>query len=416
MKKSAAVARWEYIERIKSKAFLVSLFLTPMIIFGVSVIPAILAARVDSEPRVVGLIDASGEVTVPLTRKLEDRFKLPNGQPNYLLRPISIAPGESQTEARRLGDSLALSEAIEGYLVVGRDYLQDTAFDYRSPNVGNLRLTENLRSALRDVIVGKKLRMHGMDPELVGDLTKTPDLRTIKLTKTGKDVESGFGEVFFTGYIFMMMMFVLIMTSGQILVRSMVEEKSNRVVEVLMSSCSARDLMAGKIIGLSGLGITQLGFWVILGLGLSSRYALPMLPVPTLLLLLLYIILGYLLYAAIFVAGGAPVSTEQEAQQVTSYLVMILLVPIVLAFSTAQNPNMMLIKVLSYIPLLTPSMMILRIPNQMPSIPELVITLVLLVLSIIIMMRIAAKIFRTTILLTGKRPGLKELIVLLRTR
>ncbi len=416
MTKSIAVARWEYIERVRSKAFLISLFLTPLLMVGVSVVPAILAARMDSEPRIVGLIDASGEVLVPLTRKLEDRFRLPNGQPNYLLRPIAVPAGESMTDAEQTADSLSLAEVLEGYLVVGKEYLRDTTFDYRSPNVGNLRLTENLRSALRDVIVAKKLRMHGMDPELVGDLTKTPDLRTIKLSKTGKDQESGFGEVFFTGYIFMMMMFILIMTSGQILVRSMVEEKSNRVVEVLMSSCSARDLMAGKIIGLSGLGITQLGFWVIIGLSLSSKYAIPMLPVPTLLLLLLYIILGYLLYAAIFVAGGAPVSTEQEAQQVTSYLVIILIIPIALAFSAAQNPNMMLIKVLSYIPLLTPSMMLLRIPNQMPSLPELAITLVLLVLSIIIMMRIAAKIFRTTILLTGKRPGLKELLVLLRTR
>ncbi len=415
MKKSIAVARWEYIERIKSKAFLFSLFLTPILMVVVSVFPAYLAGRGDSESKVIGIIDASGEVQLPLTQKLEERFRLPNGQPNYLLRSIPIGAGGDFAGARRTADSLALAEALEGYLVVGKDYLRDSIFDYRSQKVANIRLTENLVSALRDVIVARKLRLNGIDPKVVQELTTAPNLRTIKLTKEGKDEETGFAEIFFTGYLFMMMMFILIMSSGQILVRSMLEEKSNRVVEVLMSSCSARDLMAGKILGLSGLGITQLGFWAIMGLALSSRFSIPLLPVPSLLLLLLFLILGYLLYAAIFVAGGAPVSTEQEAQQVTSYLLMILLVPIVLAISVAQDPNTTLIKVLSYIPLLSPSMMILRIPNQMPSVPELAITLVLLVLSIIIMMRIAAKIFRTTILSTGERPGMKELLVLLRT-
>ncbi len=415
MKKTVAVARWEYTEKIKSKAFLISLFLTPAIMIAASVIPALLASRADTESKTIGIIDLSGQVVQPLARLLEQRYRLPNGQPNYLLRSFPPGTGGDVTAAKHLADSLTVAESLEGYLIIRKDYLRDTVVNYRSKNVGNIRVTESLRSALRELIVSEKLKEQGLDPVRVGDLTRPLELKTIKLTKSGQEEESGFGQVFFTAYIFMMMMFILIMTSGQMLVRSMLEEKSNRVVEVLMSSCSAGDLMAGKIIGLSGLGITQLLFWVVIGIVVTVKFSIPMLPVPAMVLILCYLILGYLLYAAIFVALGSPVSTEQEAQQITSYLVMILIIPIVLAFSVAENPNSTLIKVMSYIPLLSPSFMIMRIPNQMPPVSEIIATLVLGAGSVVVMMWIAGKIFRTTILSYGKRPSLGELVALIRS-
>ena len=414
MKKTVAVARWEYTEKVKSKAFLISLFLTPAIMIAASVIPALLASQADTESKTIGIIDLSGQVVQPLARILEERHKLPNGQPNYLLRSFPPGPQADVTVPKRTADSLTVADALEGYLIISRDYLNDTVFDYRSKNVGNIKVTETLQGALRDLVVSQKLQAEGIDPTMVKDLTRPLQLKTIKLTKPGKEEESGFGQVFFTAYIFMMMMFILIMTSGQMLVRSMLEEKSNRVVEVLMSSCSANDLMAGKIIGLSGLGITQMLFWVIIGVAVAVKFSIPMLPVPALLLILAYIVLGYLLYAAIFVAVGSPVSTEQEAQQFTSYLVMILIIPIVLAFSVAENPNSTLIKILSFIPLLSPSFMIMRIPNQMPALWEIVLTLVLVAVSVAVMMWVAGKIFRTTILSYGKRPSFGELIRLIR--
>ncbi len=415
MKKLFAVARWEYMEKIKSKAFLFSLFLTPIIMVAVSVIPALLASQADTESKTIGIIDLSGQVVSPLSKLLEERFKLPTGAPNYLLRSFTIDTSKNaQTVARHEADSLALAEMIEGYLIIGKNFMGDSSFEYRSPNVGNVKLMENLRSVLQDFLLSQRLIARGLDPHLAKDLSGTVDLKTIKLSKSGEQ-ESGFSQVFFTAYIFMMMMFILIMTSGQLLVRSMLEEKSNRVVEILLSSCSANDLMGGKIIGLSGLGITQLLFWVLIGFVITVKLSIALLSLPLMLLILLYIILGYLLYAAIFIAIGSPVSTEQEAQQITSYLVMILIVPIALAFSVAQSPNSTLVRVLSYIPLFSPSFMIMRIPNQLPSVPEIIITLLLIAASVIGMMWIAGKIFRTTILSYGKRPGLREMIALIRS-
>jgi ABC-2 type transport system permease protein len=409
MNKALAVAKWEYIEKIKSKAFLISLVLMPVIMIGFGVVPTIFAARPDSESKIVGVVDASGEFAEPLAKLLEQRYILPGGKPNYILRPLLQGNTGDIITVKNYADSLVSKGEIEGYLVLLPRSFEDSEIEYRTRNVGNIKLSERLISALRDVIAERKLRLRGIDPSIVNELTKRVDVKTIKLSATGKEEESGFGEVFFTAYIFMMMMFFLVMTSGQLLVRSMLEEKSNRVIEVLMSSSSSNDLMAGKIIGLSGLGLTQLAFWGLIGFAISLKFGVVPVSLESFSILIVYFILGYLLYAGIFVAAGAPVSTEQEAQQITSYLTMVLVVPIALALPVLENPNSLMVKILSFIPLLTPTMMAIRIPVQMPSTGEIVATMSLLGVSAMVMMWAAGKIFRTTILMYGKRPGLAEL-------
>ena len=213
----------------------------------------------------------------------------------------------------------------------------------------------------------------------------------------------------------MMMMMFLVITSGQLLVRSMLEEKSNRVVEVLVSSCSSQELMAGKILGLSGLGLTQLAVWAAIGVVVSLKLGLTMVPPLSAVLLFAYFILGYLFYAAIFVALGAPVSTEQEAQQITSYLTLILFVPMAIAFAIMQNPNSLLVTVLTYIPLMTPTMMAMRIPINMPSPVEIIVSITLLAASALGAIWAAGKIFRVAILAYGKRPTVSDLLRYLRS-
>jgi len=415
MNKAFSVARWEYVEKIKSKAFIISLLLTPAIMVAVGILPTIVASRADTDTRVIGIVDLSGELLRPLVAAIDEQYRLPSGGPNYLLRAIEADPPGDLDAVRKRGDALVLAEELEGYLVIGRSILTDTAFEYRSMNVGSFKILERFQGAVREIVVRKKLQARGFDPAVVKDLTAPIELKTIKLTKSGKAEESGFEQVFFTAYGFMMMMFFLIVTSGQLLVRSMLEEKSNRVVEVLISSCTANELMAGKVIGLSLLGLTQMALWAVIGVAISLKFAVTLIALPSALLLFAYFIIGYLLFAAIFVAAGAPVSTEQEAQQVNSYLVMILMIPVVLAFMVIQNPNATVVRVLTFVPLLTPSMMAMRIPIQMPSTLEIVASLLLLLASAIGAIWLAGKVFRTTILLYGKRPTLRELITILRS-
>jgi ABC-2 type transport system permease protein len=409
MNKALAVARWEYIEKIKSKAFLLSLILMPAIMIGFGVVPTFFAGRPDTEAKVIGVIDPDGGLAAPLGEFLDEHYTLPDGTPNYVLRPLGSGPASDTPEAKHAADTLVFQGSVEGILILPDPMIDQGVAEYRSTNVGNVKVTERLSSALRDVVVARKLQSRGFDPVVVKDLTRAVDLRTIKVSKGGGEESSGFGEVFLSAYLFMMMMMFLVATSGQLLVRSMLEEKSNRVVEVLMSSASASDLMAGKILGLSGLGLTQLGVWGIIGVATSLKFGgLAISPVVAG-LMLVYLVLGYLLYAAIFVTAGAPVSTEQEAQQITSYVTIILVIPIALAMPVMQNPDGLVFKLLTVIPLLTPTMMAIRIPVQMPSIPEIVLTIVVLAASAGGMMIVAGKVFRTTILMVGKRPSLREL-------
>jgi ABC-2 type transport system permease protein len=206
-----------------------------------------------------------------------------------------------------------------------------------------------------------------------------------------------------------MMLLFLVMTSGQLLIRSVVEEKTNRVIEVLLSSCSARDLMVGKILGLSGLGIVQMLIWGLIGFAVSLKTGANIFTAGNLALSLVYFILGYVFYSAIFVAAGSPVTTEQEAQQITTYVSLLLVFPMVIAMPVMQNANSVWIKVLSFIPLLTPTLMVLRISVQMPALWEILSTIALLIISSIVMMWAAGKIFRVAVLSYGKRPTLPEL-------
>lgn len=413
--KALVVAKWEYIEKVKSKAFLISLFLMPIIMIVLGVVPTLLMSQPDKESIVIGIIDQTGTFYTTFANALVEKYKLPNGQPNYILTNISTESRDI-SQSKKVADSLVLSKIIEGYIVVNKSVFSDTVIEYRSSNAGNIKLISRIEKVIRDIIVEKKLESKGFDPNLVKQLTAPIEMKTIKITRAGVEEETGFEKVFFTSYIFMMMMFFIVATSGQLLVRSMLDEKSNRIVEILMSSSSSTHLMAGKIIGLSGLGLTQIGFWAIIGIAISLQFGITMISAANALILLIYFILGYILYAAIFVSFGAPVSTEQEAQQISSYLMLILIIPIVFAMMVVQNPNSLLVKILTYIPLLTPSMMAMRIPIEMPPIYEIIITIILLLLSSIGAMWIAGKIFRTTILSYGKKPSIKELWILLRAK
>jgi ABC-2 type transport system permease protein len=412
MKKAFAVARWEYLEKIKSKAFLISLFLMPIIMIVMGVLPSLLASKADSEPRVIGVIDETDQIYQHLADRVVELYKLPNGQPNYILRRIDIA---TDTEAaKELADEMVLNDEIEGFFVLSKELLDHSDVEYRSMNVGNIRITERFTRIIQDIVFEKRLFAAGIDPVLVRKSSPSIELKTVKVTEAGGQ-EARFEQVFLSAYVFMMMMFFLVITSGQLLVRSIMEEKMNRVVEILVSSCSANELMTGKVLGLSGLGLTQLAFWGLIGLTISLKLGVTLIDMPNFLLLIVFFVLGYLLYAAIFVAAGSPISTEQEAQHITSYLVLILVLPVALAFPVLLNPNSLLVKVLTFIPLITPTMMAIRIPVQMPPVEEIVIAIVLLAVSAAAAMWAAGKIFRTAILAYGKRPSIGELLKLLRT-
>ena len=413
MNKALVVARWEYLEKVKSKAFLIGLLLTPMIMIGMGVIPSLLATQEDTTTKAIGVIDETGQIGRAFADRMEGRYTLKNRQPNYVVQ--LIASGASLPELIQQADRRVQNGELEGYCIVHGEAKADTIVDYRSLSVGDFVLQSRLEENLRSVISEKRAAARGVSPELLKELQVRLDLKTVKLSKTGKEEEGDFLKVFFSAYVFMMMLFMLIVGSGQALVRSVIEEKTNRIVEVLVSSCSSTQLMAGKVLGLSALGFTQIGFWSLLGAAATAGFGIQVIPPASGLLLIVYFILGYLLYAGIFIAAGSPLSTEQAAQQVTSYLVLLLIIPIVLALPAMKNPDAPWIKVLTFIPVLTPTMMALRIPIQMPAVWEILATVGLMIVSIWAVMVAAGRIFRIGILMTGKTPNVAEIFRWIKT-
>ncbi len=401
------VAKWEFLEKVKSKAFIISLVLMPVIMVGFGVLPGLLASKPDETSTVVGIYDETGKILQALSTRVEEKYKLPDGRPNYVIRNLHSEGGFGDVKAK--APSMIAEGEMEGYFYIPADVSEGGTVEYRAENVGNIRVSERFSRTIEEVIVEQRLAAEGIDPSRLKRLMADVRVKSIKISEQGEEKESGFLETFFSAYIVIMMLLFLVLTSGQLLIRSVVEEKSNRVIEVLLSSCSARDLMMGKILGLSGLGILQMLLWGIIGLGIALKTGADLFVLQNVLLSLVYFILGYLLYAAIFVAAGSPVTTEQEAQQITSYVSLLLVFPIVLAMPAMQNPDSLWIRILSFIPVMTPAFMVLRIPIQMPPTWEILATMGLLLVSSVGMMWVAGKIFRVAILVYGKRPTIPEL-------
>ncbi|HXG37401.1 MAG TPA: ABC transporter permease [Bacteroidota bacterium] len=407
MKKKLAIAKWEFVEKVKTRAFLISLILTPVIMVVFGVVPGLFASKPDDRPVIIGIIDETNSIVEPLSKRLEEKYKLPSGEPNYIVRNLT-AEGLPE-QIRAIANKMIADDVIEGYFYIPSTVFDSGKVEYRAENVGNFRVQERFSRTIEEVVVEKRALSQGYDPAVLRRLMADIDVKSIKVTGEGEEKESSFLETFFSSYIIIMMLMFLVLTSGQLLIRSVVEEKSNRLIEILMSSCSANDLMVGKIIGLSGLGIVQVLLWAGMAFAISAKFGTSLFQVETFFIALIYFILGYLLYAAIFVAAGSPVTTEQEAQQITSYVSLALVFPIVLAIPIMQNPDSTLVKVLSFIPIFTPSFMVMRLPIQMPALWEIVGTIAVLILSVWGMMWVAGKIFRTAILVYGKRPTLSEL-------
>ena len=401
--KILAVARWEFIEKIKTKAFIISLIVTPVFMILMTVVPSLLMTKPDTTMVKIGIIDKTGEIAPVLNKQLAEKFKLPDGRPNYEI--ISI-PNDHRDQANKM----VLQEQISSYIVIDTGIVRTRKFDYVSQNVSNFKEIERLQSVVKDIVVSDELQRNGVNSELVKEISKPIDLETVRLSKTGSAEKAEAGSGFALGYIFIIVMALFILTSGQLLVRSVVEEKSNRIVEVLLSSTTADEIMTGKILGLSLLGLTQLLVWALIGIAFAGQLAAFLTIPDNIWWEVVFFILGFLFYATIFVMAGAPVTTEQEAQQATQYVSMLLFFPIIFAFLVIQNPTAGYLKILSFIPLLTPTMMAFRIPVQSPGNWELVIAALILLASTYFCMIAAGRIFRIGILVYGKRPNLKELI------
>ena len=408
MKKILSIAKWEFVEKVKTKTFIISLILTPIIIIGFSIVPTLLSTEEDTRTKAIGVLDRTGFYFDNVRDALEE-YKLEDGQPNYIvinLYKIKNEPGNNKTSA----DKNILEKKIEGYLFINIPAPDSLIVEYRSGSLGNFRDLKRFEEVLNKIRIRKELLNSGINPEIISSLQKNIQIKQIRIEESGKEGKQDFLIVFFSSFIFIVLLMMMVIYSGQMLVRSLIEEKSNKLIEVLISSCTPDELLTGKILGLSSLGLTQISIWALIGLGLVGSAVVPPEMFENILLMLLYFVLGFIFYTTLFVGIGSIVTTEQEAQQITTYLSLTLMLPIVIAMPAIQNPDVLILKIFSYIPLTIPSVMLLRVNIAPVPVIDLLITVSIMLISIYIMIKLSATIFRIGILSYGGRPTIKEII------
>ena len=407
MKKTLAVAKWEFMEKIKTKAFIISMVITPLIIIAFSILPTLLSTQETTTTKIVGIIDPTAAYFLNIKAKLAAE-KLPDKLPRYVVVNMT-EENKSVQQMVKDADKEILNNKLNSCLFIKNGLTDSVSLQLRSKSTVNFKDIRILEQTFNEVRVDLKLQSSGIDTSLMSFINADANITPIKISKEGKESESDFLVVFFSSFIFIILLMMMILSSGGMLIRSLLEEKSNRLIEILVSSCSPMQLLGGKILGLSALGLFQMIIWTAIGISVVGFAPVPIQAFDHLPLMIIYFLTGFLFYTALFVGFGSIVTTEQEAQQLTGYISMILILPIVFAVTAIQNPGSTIIQILSYIPLTTPSVMLLRLNVSPVPAYEIITTIAILIFSILVTIYLTAKIFRIGILSYGKRPTLKEL-------
>lgn len=413
MRKTLAVIRREFVERVRTRWFWVGTILGPLLMVGLIGVQILLAGRKVGERR-IAVVDATttgfgraltGQLGAAVTRFHVVRVPTTPGVPDSLLADSLLG----EVEAKRL----------DGFLLVSDSTLDFGTAEYRGSNVSSVADMEQLESTLRRLVFAARLERRGIDTLLVQQAEIRIHLATHKVSGRKLTGESG-AQSFMTGFGMAILLFVAILLYGVNVMSSVLEEKTTKIVEVLISSLRPFELMLGKVIGVGAVGIVQLTVWLVSAKLLTEvrtaagtaggGFQFPQIPTTTLVIFVLYFLLGYFLYAAIYAAVGAMSSTEAEARQAQVPVQLLLMIPYVSFFGILNDPNSSLAVWMTLIPFWSPIATPVRWGASPIPVVELVASLVILLVTVIVVTWLASRIYRVGILMTGKRPNLKELV------
>jgi ABC-2 type transport system permease protein len=406
-----AIVKREYVERVRTKAFVIGTILGPIVMAALMVVP-MLAARTKGKALRVSVIDATTELASDVEQAL--RGVREGDRPRFDVRPGGTDASDGALKAL---NQAVNGEELDGYLVLPRDVLKSGSMTYYGRNVSNFGDLEKLKSTVGRVLVSRRLTEAGLDPTKVEDLTRETELRRYRVSATGQREDQG--ATFLLALILLMILYVSILMWGQMIMTSVIEEKTSRVVEVMASGVPSTTLLLGKLLGVGAAGLTQFLVWVLslLGMSLASGGAIAIgsfvMPEITPLLLgsfVAYFLLGYFFYSALYAAIGAAVNTVQEAQG----LVFPVLLPLILAMvcwpAVIQSPDGPFAVTVSMIPGMSPLVMFLRIVVLTPPVWQMLLSAALALAGILAVVWIAARVYRVGILMYGKRPTFPEIV------
>jgi len=397
-----AIVRREYLERVRTKGFVIGTILGPLVLAALMLGP-ILAIRSGSKPLRVSVLDRTGA----LGPRVEDALRAArfDGRPRFDVLPTEPEPALKKA---------VLEGRLDGYLELPADAVERGTASYFGRNVSNRLDLNTMERAVSEVIVGVRVATAGLDPRKVKDLTKELDLKTIRLSESGEREDKG--AALMLAIILLMILYTSMLIWGQMVMTSVIEEKTSRVVEVIASGVPATTLLGGKLLGVGAAGLTQFLVWSLCLLAASSApaalltFRMPEITPLVLASFVLFFLLGFLFYAALYAAIGAAVNTVQEAQN----FVWVVMTPIILgmvSFSAAiEAPDGPLSVTMSMIPGISPLIMFLRIVVLTPPVWQIALSIALLALAIVFVLWASARVYRVGILMYGKRPTFPEIV------
>ena len=417
MRKIWLIIKREYVTRVRTKAFLWGTIALPLLTIGVFAFQIIMSTRQLDHTLKLAILDDNGGLAASITRRLTG--KLPSGEPTFQVVKTVSRPASEEQSREELLDQIRKGE-LDGYLVVPKDAAGGTAVEFHTKNPGNITMKGSINRAVSDAVVAERLGKWGVRASDVAQMTQPVDVKLFKITRHGESVEAG--QTFLTAIIAGMLLYTTLVVYGVATMRSVMEEKTTRIVEILVASVRPFYLLSGKILGVAAVALTQYLIWAAAG-GLLTGYgtamarsarpgaSIPKIQVPWSLLayMVIFFLAGYLLYASLYAAVGAMVSTEQEAQQVQAPLTMVIVLSFLLFNVILRDPNSRTAVVLSLVPFLSPILMILRIAMQTPPFWQIALSLALSLSTTVGVVYVSAKIYRVGVLMYGKRPSVVEL-------
>lgn len=416
------IARREYLETIKTKTFLISIILTPLLIIGIGLINSRMEKdmRTGAKPaRRVAMIDLSGE----MAGEVKNAFQRYNK--NFPQRPLEItneqavikAPEKPETWIERYKQGV-LEGKLDALLVIAKDAAGEgntqhaSQYYAKTKNINDLDTGETIRRLLNESAASLRFKHHNLSQQLVEQLNRPVAVESIEVgAKEGGKKNSQMAMIM-VPFFFMFLMFMGILGTSQGLLTNVIEEKNSRVMEVLLAAVSPYELMAGKIAGLAGVGLTLIGIWGGASAWAADHFGISGVVRPELVVyFIIYFMLGFLTISALYAAVGSACNSLKEAQNLLGPLTMLVVIPMIVWMPIVQNPNGMLAVVLSFLPTTASMVMIVRLSaNPEMGILQIAASMVVLAAWAVLITWAAGKIFRTGILMYGKPPSLRELL------
>ncbi len=427
MRNAWLIIRREYLERVRTRSFVVLTLLLPAIVGAAMILPAKIATMksggktphlvvVTSSPQLGGLVrtqilakDEGSDDEENNTEKSASENTGDNAK--YI---IDLDTDPSETERTVLRGEMS-SGAIDGYIWLSDDAITQRTVTYSGRSATAFFDKSSLSRALTRALAEQQLAGRGMSNEQTDDLFKPVKLEMVQMENGRESKDSG--GMFYLIFGMVTLLYTAVLFYGVSVMRSVLEEKNTRILEVLLSSTTSTELMTGKLLGVGAVGLTQMIIWMVMA-GTLALPSLAMYPSLSgihispfaLAAFVVFFLLGYLLYSAIYVGIGAIVTTEHEGQQLQLLVVLPLVAAVFILGPVFRSPDSPIAVWSSMIPFLSPLLMFARIAIQPPPAWQIALSLILLMATIAGILLLCARIYRVGVLMYGKRPTLPEIV------